>query len=130
MQDQPSSADLIQAVADFLRDQVMPKLEGHLAFHARVASNALEIVKREIEIAPAENMAEAERLKALTGKEGTLEALNQALCAAIESGAITLDTPGLKDHLWQTTLTKLAIDQPTYSGYRRGLEEWQASQKG
>lgn len=129
MQDQPSSAELIQAVADFLRDQVMPKLEGHLAFHARVASNALEIVKREIEIAPAENIAEAERLKNLTGRDGTLEALNQALCAAIETGAITLETPGLKDHLWLTTLTKLSIDQPNYSGYRRGLEEWQKSRE-
>lgn len=125
MQDKPSSAELVQAVADFLRDQVMPKLEGHLAFHARVAANALEIVKREIEIAPTENIAEVARLKALTGRNGSLEALNRVLCAAIESGAITLDTPGLRDHLWLTTLTKLAIDQPTYSGYRRGLEEWQ-----
>ncbi len=130
MQDQPSSAELIQAVADFLRDQVMPNLEGHLAFHARVASNALEIVKREIEIAPVENLAETERLKKLTGKDGSLADLNQELCSAIESGVITLATPGLKEHLWLTTLTKLAIDQPTYSGYRRGLEEWHASQKG
>lgn len=129
MQDQPSSAELIQAVADFLRDQVMPKLEGHLAFHARVASNALDIVKREIEIAPAQDRAEAERLKMLTGQDGSLDSLNRALCAAITSGEITLDTPGLKDHLWLTTLTKLSIDQPTYSGYRRGLEEWQKSRK-
>jgi hypothetical protein len=29
----------------------------------------------------------------------------------------------LREHLWETTLTKLAIDQPKYSGYRRALEE-------
>ena len=29
------------------------------------------------------------------------------------------DTPGLLPHLWQTTLDKLAVDQPGYDSYRR-----------
>ena len=30
-----------------------------------------------------------------------------------------LQTPGVAEHLWATTLAKVAIDQPTYASYRR-----------
>lgn len=123
MQDQPTASELVEAVADFIRNHAMPQLQGHTAFHARVAANALDIVKRELEIAPAANSGETERLSALLGKDGSLEELNRDLCRRIDSGEIGLATPGLKDHLWRTTLTKLAIDQPNYSGYRRALDE-------
>lgn len=123
MQDQPSAIDLIGVVAEFIRNHAMPQLQGHAAFHARVAANALDIVKRELEIAPAANAGEHERLRALLGRDGTLDELNRDLCARIEKGEIGLDTPGLADHLWTVTMTKLAIDQPNYSGYVRALEE-------
>ena len=101
----------------------MPQLQGHAAFHARVAANALDIVKRELDVAPTANAEEASRLAALLGMEASLEELNRELCRRIEAGEVGLDTPGLKDHLWRTTLTKLSIDQPNYSGYRRALDE-------
>lgn len=123
MQDQPTASELIEAVADFIRNHAMPQLQGHAAFHARVAANALDIVKRELEVAPAANAEETNRLKALLGMDGSLDELNRELCRRIESGEIGLDAPNLKDHLWRTTLTKLAIDQPGYSGYRRALKE-------
>lgn len=123
MQDQPTAAELIDIVADFIRNHAMPQLQGHAAFHARVAANALDIVKRELQVAPKANAEEHERLKALLGRDGSLEELNRELCARIESGQVTLATPGLADHLWAITMTKLAIDQPNYSGYRRALEE-------
>jgi hypothetical protein len=66
--------------------------------------------------------AERQRLKALLGgRDGALEALNQALCEAIERHAITLETPGLAEHLWVTTMAKLAVDQPSYARYEREL---------
>ncbi len=123
MQDQPTAAELVDIVADFIRNHAMPQLQGHAAFHARVAANALDIVKRELELAPRANAGEHERLKALLGRDGTLEDLNRELCARIASGEMTLATPGLADHLWEITLTKLAIDQPNYSGYVRALED-------
>ena len=55
--------------------------------------------------------------------EGSLKGLNRELCARISSGELTLETEGLREHLWVTTLAKLAIDQPKYSGYRRALAE-------
>lgn len=123
MQDQPTAVELVDIVADFIRNHAMPQLQGHAAFHARVAANALDIVKRELELAPRANVEERGRLKALLGRDGTLEDLNRELCAHIEAGDMTLATPGLADHLWEITLTKLAIDQPNYSGYTRALDE-------
>jgi hypothetical protein len=32
-----------------------------------------------------------------------------------------LSTPGLPEHLWQTTMDKLAVDQPGYAAYKREL---------
>lgn len=123
MQDQPSAIELVEIVADFIRNHAMPQLQGHAAFHARVAANALDIVKRELEIEPKASAEEHRRLTALLGHDGSIDELNRNLCARIETGELTLETPGLADHLWAITMTKLAIDQPRYSGYVRAREE-------
>jgi len=54
--------------------------------------------------------------------QGSLGELNRLLAEQIASGEVDLQTPGLSDHLWQTTLDKLAVDQPNYASYRRELE--------
>jgi hypothetical protein len=41
------------------------------------------------------------------------------LSARIASGEMGFQTPGLTDHVWKTTMDKLAIDQPNYASYRR-----------
>jgi hypothetical protein len=123
MQDMPKSSEIVEVVSEFMRQHVLPQLQGHTAFHALVAANALDIVRRELAIAPEANEAEKARLEKLLGKDGTLEELNRLLCARIEAGDVNGGTPGLADHLWETTLTKLAIDQPKYSGYRRAKGE-------
>jgi hypothetical protein len=66
--------------------------------------------------------AETMRLTKLLGKEGSLGELNRALADRIARGEADLQTPGLSDHLWQTTMDKLAVDQPNYAAYRRELE--------
>lgn len=123
MQEQPSAYELVDIVAEFIRVTAMPQLTGHAAFHALVAANALDMVKRELKILPKATSEEMERLRALLGHDGTLEDLNRELCSKIESGEVTLDTAGLADHLWAITMTKLSINQPKYSGYVRALEE-------
>jgi hypothetical protein len=122
MRERPDASLLIAAVAAFLRDDALPRLDGRVAFHARVAANALDIVRRELETAPAAETAEHERLRALLGRDGTLDALNRELCARIADGSMTLVAPGLADHLWAVALAKLAVDQPTYSGYLKALQ--------
>jgi len=46
----PTVSELVEAVREFLTDQVMPGTSGQLAFHARVAANVLAIVGRELEL--------------------------------------------------------------------------------
>lgn len=123
MQDQPSPSEVIGAVAAFLKTVVAAETAGATSFQARVAANALEMMKRELDTAPAEDAAELARLKALLGRDGGLFELNAELGRRIENGEIDLATPGLKEHLWATTLAKLAVDQPTYGGYRAALAE-------
>jgi hypothetical protein len=123
MQDQPTPSEVISAVALFLKTVVAAETNGATSFQARVAANALEMMKRELDLAPAEDAAELARLQALLGETGTLAELNQRLADKIAAGDLDLATPGLKDHLWATTLAKLAVDQPTYAAYRASLSE-------
>lgn len=121
MHNQPSVDALLDIIAEFMRKEAAPRLPGHTAFHARVAANALDIVRRELALSPPALAAERSRLERLLGETGDLETLNRHLCDRIASGEIDTSTPGLVDHLWQVTLDKLAVDQPGYSSYRAWL---------
>jgi hypothetical protein len=121
MQDEPAPAELVKAVADFLRTEIAPAIKGHNAFKLRVGINALDLVRRQLALEGASDAAELARLKALLGIDGSLMELNRALADKIASGEVDLNTPGLKNHLWQTTMDKLAIDQPNYASYKREL---------
>jgi len=122
MQDEPTPTELIQAVADFLRTEIAPAIKGHNAFKLRVGINALDLVTRQLALETPGDAAEAVRLKALLGIDGSLVQLNRALAEKIARGEVDLNTPGLKQHLWQTTMDKLAVDQPNYASYKRELE--------
>ena len=121
MQDEPTPTELIKAVADFLRNEITPVIKGHNAFKLRVGINALDLVSRQLTLAGDSDTTEAARLKALLGIDGSLLDLNRALSEKIATGELDLKTPGLADHLWQTTMDKLAVDQPNYASYRREL---------
>ncbi len=121
MQDEPTPTELIKAVADFLRTEITPAIKGHNAFKLRVGINALDLVTRQLTLQGPAEAAEAVRLKALLGVDGSIMELNRALAEKIASGEVDLNTPGLKEHLWQTTMDKLAVDQPNYGSYKREL---------
>lgn len=121
MQDQPHPSEVIGAVAEFLRSVVVPKADPLTAFQTRVAINALEMMRRQLDLAPAADAAESERLVALLGHDGDLATLNAELAARIADGDLDLSSPGLRAHLWATTLAKLAVDQPNYAAYRAAI---------
>ena len=121
MQDEPTPTELIKAVADFLRTEITPAIKGNNAFKLRVGINALDLVSRQLAQEGPGDAAEAVRLKALLGIDGSVMELNRALAEKIAKGEVDLSTPGLKEHLWQTTMDKLAVDQPNYASYKREL---------
>ena len=119
MHDAPSAKDLIEAVKAFIDKTAAPQLTGHAAFHARVASNVLATVLREMEIRPGAEAAEQARLESLLGVSGeSVESLNRRLCEEIRSGRLGLSAEGLLAHLKSTTIDQLSVDQPGYSGLR------------
>jgi hypothetical protein len=123
MQDQPNPAEILGAVARFLKEVVAPETKGATNFNVRVAANALEMMQRQLDLAPAAEARELTSLKALLGADGDLADLNAEFARRLASGDLDIATPGVADHLWDVTLTKLAVDQPTYWGYRAALAE-------
>jgi hypothetical protein len=121
MQDEPTPIELTKAVADFLRNDIAPLISGHQAFKLRVAVNILDLVTRQLTREEGSDASEVERLRALLGMEGSVTELNRALAERIAKGEVDLATPGLADHLWATTMDKLAVDQPNYGSYKREL---------
>jgi hypothetical protein len=125
MQDEPTPDELIRAVADFLRNEIAPEISGHHAFKLRVSINALDLVTRQLALEQGSDAAEVARLTELLGVQAggsnSLAELNRVLAYRIAKGEADLQTPGLAAHLWQTTMDKLAVDQPKYASYKREL---------
>ncbi len=132
MHNTPTPDELLEVVARYLTEVAMPLLPPAAAFHARVAANAVSVVRRQIALAPAQEAAERARLAALLGSampavqtapapDAGLAQANQALSQAIAQGRVALDDPALLAHLWQTTLDRLAVDQPGYASYQAEL---------
>jgi hypothetical protein len=121
MQDEPTPIELTMTVADFLRNDIAPLISGHQAFKLRVAVNILDLVTRQLTREEGSDAAEVERLRALLSMDGSVTELNDALAERIAKGDVDLATPGLAEHLWQTTMDKLAVDQPNYASYKREL---------
>jgi hypothetical protein len=121
MQDEPTPVELTKSVADFLRNDITPLIEGHQAFKLRVAVNILDLVTRQLTQEEGSDASEVQRLRSLLGLDGSVTELNRALAERIAKGEVDLATPGLAEHLWATTMDKLAVDQPSYASYKREL---------
>ncbi len=119
--DMPRTDELLTSVRDFLRDDVMPATRGRTSFLSRVASNSLDIALRELEIGPVHRAREQRGLERILGKSGDLETLRWELVRGLRDCSIPIDLPGLADHLRQTVVDQVAIDQPRYSGYQTAL---------
>lgn len=116
LDERPTAAELIAAVADFLEKKAAPQLDAHTAFHAKVAVNALRIVERELQRGDAMVAGERARLLALTGlpADTGLRALNIALCERIADGRLDTGDAALRDHLLHSVQARIAIDNPKY----------------
>ncbi len=120
--DMPRTDELVVSVRDFLRGDVMASTEGRTNFLARVASNSLDIVLRELSLGPPHRTGELERLRKLFGAPNdSLEGLRWRLTRELRDGSMALDRPGLAEHLRETVVNQVAIDQPSYSGLKTAL---------
>jgi len=120
--DMPRADELLVSVRDFLREDVMSATSGRTQFLARVASNSLDIVDRELSLGAEHRTRELARLRSLTGHDGSLAELRWELVQRLRDGSQRLDDPALIEHLRNTVVNQVAIDQPRYSGFRTAME--------
>lgn len=124
MQDRPTYDELLEAIETFLDKEIVPNVPGSRGFHARVAANALRIVRRELEQREGQLVAEWQGLDALLGaaeRPATLAALadsirerNRVLAERIRAGGA--DTGAfaaqVREHVHRTVADKLGVSDP------------------
>lgn len=117
MQNRPTTAELAEAVRDFLEKEIGPALvDPRLRFRTLVAANALSILGRDLELGSELLREEAKLLSELLGMEGDVPALNAELCRRIRHGAPPVNTLST---LRRIAELKLRIASPRYLEARR-----------
>jgi aminoglycoside phosphotransferase (APT) family kinase protein len=101
---EPTNREMVQAVRDWLAEEIKPAAEGHGKFQVAVAMNALGIVMRDL--------------------DARVRAEDKALANGLLSGAVTLAEPGLLARLRRAVLDKCAVDSPKYAALARAKTLW------
>ena len=104
-------------IIEFLENDVIEELNGQKRFHAHVAKNSLNIVLRQLKLEDKSSSMEKNRLSKILKTDKTIGEMNQILCSNIDNNKIDINNNELIDHLFKTTMEKLEIDQPNYSGF-------------
>jgi aminoglycoside phosphotransferase (APT) family kinase protein len=101
---EPTNREIVQAVRDWLAEEIKPAAEGHGKFQVAVAMNALGIVMRDL--------------------DAGVRAEDKALADRLLGGAVTLAEPGLLVRLRRAVLDKCAVDSPKYAALARAKTLW------
>ena len=106
--DVPSTAELVEAVREWLQSDVMAATDGRLHYHTRVAINVLSIVERELALGVAQEEAHLDRLRSL----GVAD--DAELASAIRSGELDDRLAEVRSLVWESVRDKLAVANPKY----------------
>jgi hypothetical protein len=104
----PSSAELLEAVREWLERDVMTSTEGRLRFHARVAANVIATVERELALGNVQGEAHRERLASL----GVAD--DAELAQAIRSGDLDDQLDAVRAVLRVDVDDRLSVANPKY----------------
>jgi hypothetical protein len=114
--------ELLEAVRQFLRQEVLPELEGFKAYNTRVAANALGIVAREMQLGAGLVELDAQITQDLD-LDPQAGPITRQIALGLRDGTLVVDDEILS-YLRQRTLLAIAIDNPKYSGYQQASERW------
>ena len=106
-QGEPSAAEILTAVSEWLAADIKPLVSGRGKFDLAVARNALGIVARELDQRPL--------------------AADAALADQLLAGAADLTTPGLLARLRRMALGKLTADMPKYPALATARALWEGT---
>lgn len=104
----PTSRELLDAVALYLREDVMPGTQGRLSFNARVAANVVDTVARDLALGPEQERRHRERL-ARFGRTDQAD-----LAAAIRTGVVDPEDPALLAAVRAAITDRLLVANPKY----------------
>lgn len=114
-QDRPNKAELLDAVIEYLMDDLFPTLDGELAFHARVSANLLTILKRELDQGDQMDTDELARLQSLLkDDQASLDDMTRDLATKIRSGDLDSDRDQVMADVKRTVEDKLRVVSPKY----------------
>lgn len=132
MQDRPTARELLATVAGFLREELLPALDGPLRYRTLVAANLIEILEREEALGASNLLRERELLCNLLDLStedlvpGSLPEqvadLNQQLASEIDAGDFDARERPLWTALEEITRAKLAVCRPGYDEYDSAVE--------
>lgn len=104
----PSSTELIAAVREWIDGDVRAAADGRLAFHARVAVNALRMVERELALLPAQRFAHDARLAALGCAD------DAELARQIRAGTLDARIDDVRAAVGASVRSKLEVANPEW----------------
>ncbi len=130
MQDRPTQEELLATVAEYLEAELIPALDGPLAYRSRVAANLVRILQREQALGGASLRREHALLCGLLDIEpgaaapaalaDTVLELNRRVVAAIDEGLIAHERAW--PALMEIARAKLAIIRPGYDAWDAAVE--------
>ena len=118
--DRPTSIELIEAVIDFLDSEIKSELPPHLAFKIRIVTNVLKIVQREVNLG--DQLSEETKKLIADAIEDIQDPSMNKFAEAIKNGNAELNKESLKKALIEITKSKLSVDNPNYSTYKKLVE--------
>lgn len=116
MKYRPADAELLDAIATLLEDEVMPAVGPELQHKVRVAANLARILERQQAIEPAALERERQSLSALLGRDGDVRELRAELDRRLRTGE-EMDDVAVWDILTATARDDLAAAKPGYDSW-------------
>lgn len=106
--DRPTASELVQAVREWMEQDLSKGIEPRLTFHLRVAMNMLDIVDRELQLGAPMEERHAQVLQGLGVANDTELALK------IRAGDFDEDIPSLLEVLRPVVEDKVRVANPKY----------------
>jgi hypothetical protein len=106
--DRPTAAELLEALHEWMERDLLPGVDGRLQFHTRVAINMIDIVRRELEFGPDQEVQHQEVLASFGMNDDT------ELAAAIRDGAFDANLVDVLNRLRPVVEDKVGVANPRY----------------
>ena len=106
--DRPTAAELLEALHEWMERDLLPGVDGRLQFHTRVAINMIDIVRRELELGPDQEVQHQDVLSSFGMKD------DAELAAAIREGAFDKNLVDVLNRLRPVVEDKVRVANPRY----------------